>query len=131
MCITVSWVHDLNMLRLNTGDEVGWQHTTACSKSSAPRWKNCRCTLREWNCSSSPTRCLPIEKQVPILLNVMGVTTYGSLLVSTNPKEKSMAEVVAGHFQPKRNVVLNVFSSIEETRTTVKAWLNLLLNCVA
>ena len=55
------------------------------------------------------------EKKVPILLNVMGATTYGvlrSLLAPANPKEKSMAEIVAalkGHYEPKRNVVAERF----------------------
>ena len=53
---------------------------------------------REWNCFSSPTRRLPRNRYLAILFNVMGATTYGvlrSLLAPTNPKEKSMAEVVA------------------------------------
>ena len=53
----------------------------------------------------------PKEKQVPIFLNVIGASTYAlirSLLAPSNPKEKSMDELVAAlksHFEPKRNIV--------------------------
>ena len=57
----------------------------------------------------------PAEKQVPIFLNAFGANTYGllrNLVASANPKDKSLAELMAalkGHFEPKRNKVAERF----------------------